>query len=78
MREPEQDEPLDIGGNLGLCRSCGKRLALCAFGTCVQCHVERSTGVGHEEQAGELCCGWWRTGPLLEPWRCPTCGKRYG
>jgi hypothetical protein len=75
MREPEQDEPLDIGGNLGWCRHCQKRRALCEFAMCVACHVERRPGVGHEAQAGELCCGWWATGSFTEIWTCPTCGK---
>jgi hypothetical protein len=73
MREPEQDEPLDIGGNLGWCRGCGLRRVLCSMGLCTSCHQTHPPAGRADDQPGHLCHGWYATGPLLEPWTCPTC-----
>lgn len=75
---PPQEEPLDIGGNVGWCRSCLKRRVLCAFGQCVQCHETDEHRRGRDDTAGHLCCGWYATGTLDAPWSCPTCGRVHG
>jgi hypothetical protein len=79
MPSHPQEEPLDLSNNVGLCRGCQQRRVLCAFGQCVQCHYYSGRQGRREahEQPGQLCCGWWATGPLEEPWTCPTCGTRY-
>ena len=78
MSRYPQDEPLDLSNAVGWCRSCLKRRVLCVFGQCVQCHETDEHRQVRDETAGHLCCGWWRTGELLESWRCPTCGKVHG
>jgi hypothetical protein len=79
MAQPEQDEPLDLSNDVGWCRGCQQRRVLCAFGQCVACHDDSAKqGRREAEDVGHLCCGWWRTGELLESWRCPTCGKVHG
>jgi len=76
MPHPAQEEPLDLGGNLGWCHGCGKRRVLCVFGTCVACHEgDGARGNVPVEEPGHLCHGWYATGKLDTPWSCPTCGR---
>jgi hypothetical protein len=79
MPHAPQEEPLDIGANLGWCHGCGKRRVLCQFGQCVVCHYDSARGPKQDPQeaAGELCCGWYATGKLDGPWTCPTCQRFY-
>ena len=75
MPSHPQDEPFDLSNDVGPCRGCGQRRVLCAFGQCVQCHDASKTCCGPEQEPGELCCGWWRTGTLEADWQCPSCGR---
>ena len=72
-----QDDSLDLSSDVGLCRDCGLRRVLCQYGQCMQCHDASKTcsSPSRRKQPGELCCGWFATGPLLEMWQCPTCGR---
>ena len=72
-----QDEPLDLSSDVGLCSCCGQRRVLCAFGQCIACHYDSSKQGRRDicETVGELCCGWYATGPLFEAWVCPTCQR---
>jgi hypothetical protein len=72
MRQ-EEDDSLNISSDVGWCRNCHQRRPLCQFHQCVQCHDGETRCPLPSRQPGELCCGWWATGPLLEPWQCPTC-----
>ena len=77
MPHPPQDEPLDFLQSAALCRGCGQHRVLCAFGQCVACHYDSSKQgrLDRHEPVGELCCGWYATGKLDEPWTCPTCRR---
>jgi hypothetical protein len=80
MPSHPQEEPLDIGGNIGWCQGCGNRRVLCAFGQCVVCHYDSARAPKQDlpEKVGELCCGWFATGRLDTLWVCPTCGRVHG
>ena len=74
MREPEQDEPLDIGGNLGLCRACGLRRVLCAVWP-PACSATTATATacgGSGTSQGSCAVGGGRRQHLLEMWRLPN------
>lgn len=71
-----QEGTLELSRDVRICRGCGTRRVVCAFGTCGACHARgRSTApwwVADREPV-HLCCGWW--GPLsVLPWMCITCG----
>ena len=77
MPQHQQDEQLELSNDVGWCRSCLKRRVLCQFSLCVQCHDTDQPRRGRDDTAGHLCCGWWKTGELLEAWVCPTCNSRH-
>ena len=69
-----QEEPLDIGGNIGWCRCCRNAVCCVAWG-CASCHQTHPPAGRADDQPGHLCHGWYATGSFTDRWLCPTCGK---